>query len=90
MTSIIVTPVTHCSPIKIHLTTSHFDYEHCYCCMASDASPDFRKESISSMIVELNDIVSSQGGNIGKLTDQNTLFSEPAMEGKKLWVSEKE
>jgi hypothetical protein len=50
--------------------------------MASDASPDFRKASISSTIVELADIVNSQDGNIGKLTYQNTLFPEPATEVK--------
>jgi hypothetical protein len=32
--------------------------------MASDASPDFRKASMSSMIVELENILSSQHRNI--------------------------
>src|SRR6266851_9207726 len=46
--------------------------------MASDASPDFRKVSISSMIVELANIVSFQDRNIQRLTYQSTLFPEPA------------
>ena len=58
--------------------------------MASDASPDFRKALISSMIVELADIVSSQDGNMGELTYQNTLFPEPATKGEKPSVSDNE
>ena len=42
------------------------------------------------MIVELNDIISSQVGTIEKLTDQNTHFPEPAAEGKKRSILEKE
>src|SRR6266853_4820355 len=50
--------------------------------MASDASPDFRMASISSMIVELANIISAQGENIEGSTYQSTLFPEPAATGE--------
>ena len=62
--------------------------------MASDASPDLRIVSISSMIVELANTVSFQDGNIERRTYQSTLFPAPArkqenyepLRKKKLWV----
>ena len=50
--------------------------------MASDASPNFRRALISSIIVELAKIVSSQDRNNGRLTYQSTLFPEPATKGR--------
>ena len=46
--------------------------------MASDARPDFRIASISSMIVELHNTISSNVENIQRLTYQSTLFPQPA------------
>ena len=56
--------------------------------MASDTSPDFRIASISSMIVELADIVSFQEGNIRRSTYQSTLFPEPATKRKTIGLCE--
>jgi hypothetical protein len=51
--------------------------------MASDASPDLRMVSISSMIVELSDTMSPRDGkNIEWLTYQSTLFPAPAAKGE--------
>ena len=49
--------------------------------MASDASPDLRIVSISSMIVELANTISSQDENIEWLTYQSTLLPAPATKG---------
>ena len=46
--------------------------------MASDASPDFRAVSISSMTVELPNTISSKDEDIQRLTYQSTLFPQPA------------
>src|SRR6266853_5820884 len=46
--------------------------------MASDGRPDFRAVSISSMIVELPNVISSKDENIQRLTYQSTLFPQPA------------
>jgi len=50
--------------------------------MASVASPAFRVVSISSMIVELANTVSSRVENIEGSTYQSTLFPEPAATGE--------
>ena len=46
--------------------------------MASDASPDLRIVSISSMIVELANTVSRQDETVEWITYQITLFPAPA------------
>ena len=46
--------------------------------MARDARPDFRMASMSSMIVELPNTISSKDENIQRLTNQSTLFPQPA------------
>jgi len=54
--------------------------------MASDASPDFRIVSMSSMMVELVDTLGSQDQNIDKLAYQSTLFPDPATKGMTISV----
>jgi hypothetical protein len=51
--------------------------------MASDARPGLRIASITSMVVELTNTISSQDGNIEWLTYQSTLFPAPATKGEK-------
>jgi hypothetical protein len=46
--------------------------------MASDASPDFRIVSMSSMMVVLFDTLDSEDQNTDGSTYQSTLFPEPA------------
>ena len=46
--------------------------------MARDARPDFRMASMSSMIVELPNTISSRDENIQRLPYQSTLFPQPA------------
>jgi len=49
--------------------------------MASDASPDFRIVSMSSIMVELANTLDSQDQYVDGLAYQSTLFPDPATKG---------